>query len=197
MKRAAWALLILTAGCRGAGHQPRVEAGATATATVASARLDDLAKFRAGLHPTDTLSNGEPTRDALVRRFVTAVAAGDTLGLRRLALSRAEFAYVYYPSNPQGFPPYDLHASLMWFMLSRRGEVGAQRLLTARAGHPLRFISSACDSIPSREGENTVWGPCAVRYARERGDTVSERLFGLIVERRGRYKFLSYANKLD
>jgi hypothetical protein len=29
------------------------------------------------------------------------------------------------------------------------------------------------------------------------GDTIGERLFGLVVERGGVYKFVSYANKLD
>ena len=48
-----------------------------------------------------------------------------------------------------------------------------------------------------REGENTVYGPCVVRWRGKAGDTVAVRLFGQIVERGGRFKFLSYANKLD
>jgi hypothetical protein len=35
-----------------------------------------------------------------------------------------------------------------------------------------------------------------VRRIEPRGDTVSVRLFGLLIERDGRWKFLSYANKL-
>jgi len=41
-----------------------------------------------------------------------------------------------------------------------------------------------------------VIGPCVVRRLTAQRDTIDERLFGLIVERGGRYKFTSYANKL-
>jgi hypothetical protein len=103
---------------------------------------------------------------------------------------------VYYPTNPQGLPPYDLNPDLMWFMLSSGSEKGITRALGELGGQRLGYAGYACDSAPSRQGSNTVSGPCVVRFHPNRGDTASERLFGLIVERDGRYKFVSYANKL-
>ena len=41
------------------------------------------------------------------------------------------------------------------------------------------------------------WGPCQVRFRRAERETVSQRLFSQIIRRGGRYKVLSYANKLD
>ena len=45
-------------------------------------------------------------------------------------------------------------------------------------------------------GRECCLGPCALRRVCAPADTIDERLFGPIVERRGRYKFLAYANKL-
>jgi hypothetical protein len=53
-----------------------------------------------------------------------------------------------------------------------------------------------CAEKPDSQGENVVCGPCALRRVRAPADTIDERLFGPIVERRGWYKFLTYANKL-
>jgi hypothetical protein len=103
---------------------------------------------------------------------------------------------LYYPTNPQALPPYDLNPDLMWFMLSSGSAKGITRALGELGGQHLGYAGYVCDSIPSRQGSNTIWGPCAVRLHPEGRDTASERLFGLIVERDGRYKFVSYANKL-
>jgi hypothetical protein len=113
-----------------------------------------------------------------------------------MLLTRGEFAWLYYPSNPQGLPPYDLNPDLMWFMLSSGSEKGITRALGELGGRPLGYSGYVCDSLPSRQGSNTVWGPCAVRLHPKGGDTSSQRLFGLIVERDGRYKFVGYANRL-
>ena len=48
----------------------------------------------------------------------------------------------------------------------------------------------------SREGENAVAGPCVLRLRDQRGQAISVRLLTQILERGGRYKILSYANKL-
>ncbi len=39
-------------------------------------------------------------------------------------------------------------------------------------------------------------GPCFVRRLTANRDTIEERLFGLLIERGKRFKFVSYANKL-
>ena len=90
-------------------------------------RAEALRRFRQGTHPTDTLTSGAPSRDALVRAFVGALAARDTARLARLALDRNEFAYLYYPTAPQGLPPYDLPPDLMWFTLQTGSDKGLQR----------------------------------------------------------------------
>lgn len=155
----------------------------------------EVARFRAGLEPPPDLSGGAPSRDALVRRYVQALEQSDTAALAALVITRAEFAYLYYPTNPQGRPPYDLSPGLMWFMTQESSNKGLRRALDERGGRKLGYIGYSCDANPSREGENVVWGPCIVRRHTATG-TIEERLFGLILQRHDRFKFVTLANKL-
>jgi hypothetical protein len=54
-----------------------------------------------------------------------------------------------------------------------------------------------CGAEHRQEGKNRVYGPCVVRWRSTAGDTIAGRLFSKILERDGRFKFLSYANRLD
>ena len=161
-------------------------------------RETEVALFREGLPepPGGVLTGGTASRDELVRRFVHALERRDTAGVRALVLTRAEFAYLYYPTNPEAQPPYDLSPALMWFMLDGNSRKGIERAFDRRGGSPLEYVGYSCEAAPSRQGANTVWAPCVVRRLQSPGDTVSERLFGPIVDRDGRFKFVSYANKL-
>jgi hypothetical protein len=184
----------------GCGGQSRATEPPKETASVVDSAMDRskaLRDFREGLAPTDSLAGGATSLPALMARFVRAVGRNDTASLERLALSRQEFAWIFFPTNPQAAPPYDLSPSLYWFLLEGRSRKGLGHLLADRGGRLLKYAGVRCDSTVSREGENTVRGPCAVLRLRERGDTLAERLFGLVIERRGRWKFVSYANKLD
>lgn len=154
-----------------------------------------LERFQRASEPTTALSHGASSRDELVRRFVRAVEARDTAALRGLVLSRGEFAYLYYPTSGQGLPPYDLSPDLMWFMIVERSDRGMSALLR-RAGRSLGVTGYRCTGDSTVEGMNRLWGPCVVRRVQAPRDTVEERLFGPILEREGRYKFVSYSNRL-
>jgi hypothetical protein len=160
-------------------------------------REEALRRFREGLPPADSLSGGAESRDALVAAFMRALGAADTAAIAGLAITRSEFAYLYYPTATQGLPPYNLEPGLMWFMLFERSNNGVSRALQLHGGTPMLLVDYDCGSGSQREGENTVYGPCVVRWRGKAGDTVAARLFSQIVERGGRFKFLSYANQLD
>ena len=159
-------------------------------------REEALRRFREGLAPVDSLAGGVGSRDELVAAFVRAIAAADTAAIARMAVSRAEFAYLYYPTAVEGKPPYDLEPGLMWFTLYERSNEGARNALKRYGGHPMHLLGYDCGKGKHREDRNTIYGPCAVRWKTEAGDTVSMRLISKILERDGRFKFLSYANPL-
>jgi hypothetical protein len=155
-----------------------------------------LRRFRTGLPRPAGLEEGYPSREKLVREFVRALEGRDTAAFRKMVLNPGEFAWLYYPSSPLSRPPYELSPGLMWFQLQGESEKGASRLFSERAGSPLGYLGHSCAS--SRvEDKNRVHPNCELHRVTAAGDTVAERLFGLIIEREGRYKFVSYANRLD
>ena len=200
MDRRRWLALVLllalvpAAGC---DQHPR-EARADEPGIVDSARSREeaLAEFRSRIDTARALEHGAASRDELLERFVSALERRDTTALTRLALTPGEFGWLYYPTNPQALPPYDLEPGLMWFMIEGKSRQGLTRLLEQRAGAPLHYLGVTCEG-PNHQGENDVYGPCTVTRLRAPGDTVRERLFGLVMERGGQWKFVSYGNKLD
>jgi len=186
---------LVPAACGGEGQAASRSPAPTHVDSVVP-RAVELAQFRDGLIEPTELSGGAASRDALVRRYVTALERADTSGLAALAITRAEFAYLYYPTNPEALPPYDLSPGLMWFMLEQNSQKGLVHALQDRGGRPLAYEGYRCDATSSQQGANTVWGPCLVLHRQPGGDVVEERLFALILERQGRFKFVSLANKL-
>lgn len=181
-----------------AGDRPVTTGLASAVGHVDSAiPIDEaLRRFREGLPKPEALRGGFASREKLVRGFVLALEAQDTAALRRMVLKPDEFAWLYYPSSPLSRPPYELRPALMWFQLQGESERGASRLFTERAGHPLGYVGHTCPPLRV-EGKNRLHPGCELRRVTATRDTVAERLFGLIVERDGWYKFVSYANWLD
>ena len=177
----------------------RAPAAAPRGGAVDSALAADelLRRFREGIDVVPTrLEGGETSRDALVRRFAAAVQRRDTAELRAMHLSRAEFAYLYFPSNPVARAPYELDPALIWFRLAGETEKGVSRLLDRHGGSDFRLVAHDCAAEAEIHGANRLWGPCLTRFTTASGDTVALQLFGPIVERDGRFKFVSYFNKL-
>jgi hypothetical protein len=156
-----------------------------------------LRRFRADINDTPTvLSGGARSRDALVAAFARAVERGDSVALRRMAMTRAEFAFLVYPSSQYTRPPYQQQPQIVWILLSAAGDKGMKRLVERRAGEPFGLLAHDCPAPPASEGENRLWRGCVVRRMRPPADTATERLFGPILERGGRFKFYSYGNEL-
>ncbi len=192
-------LACALAGCQGARTSPPRSDSTAATTAVDStlSREEALRRFRIGVDSVDSLSGGAASEADLVRRFVAAISARDTAALGELVMTRQEFAWVYYPTTPQGLPPYDLAPNLLWFLLEGRGTQGLTKALRDLGDKSLRYRSHQCDAEPSIEGENRVRGPCQVTVSVDGGPASAVQLFGSILERNGRFKFLNYSNKLN
>jgi hypothetical protein len=158
---------------------------------------EELRRFRADLpHVPVALTGGATGRDALAREFAGALTRADTASLRRMLLTKAEFAYLIYPASSYTRPPYRQAPSLVWMQLEQGSETGLRRLLARRAGRPIAHAGASCMAAPEVAGASRLWRQCRLRSVPAPGDTVAERLFGVIVEHRGRFKFASYANEL-
>ena len=184
----------VTVACDRAG--PRPESTAARVVDSLLSRQETLRRFQQNLTPVTRLESSYESRDSLLAAFVDALGGRDTAALASMAVSRAEFAYLYYPSTPQSLPPYDLDPGLLWHLLRQQSEQGIQRALLVYGGQRLRLLRHDCGTESSWEGENVVAGPCVLQLRDERGKQVSVRLLSQIIERGGRYKVLNYANKL-
>jgi hypothetical protein len=197
----AIASLAIVTACAAGERQAAADSPAAVLpppATVIDSALprdEEIRRFRLGLAEPAALAHGAPSAEALVARFARAVEARDTAALRALRIDRAEFAYLYYPTNALARPPYDLAPGLMWFQLEGNSGRGLNHVLDERGGRPLAIVGHRCDQV-EREGENRVYGGCVVHRLQAPGDTVQEQLFGAIVERGNTFKFVSYSNKL-
>ena len=191
----AWA-----SGCE-ASNEP-VDGGSRRDSPVTSARRivdsartldEDLRRFRANIPAApERFSGGAPSREALVRNFLNALAKSDTATLVRMALTRAEFAYLTYPSSPYTRAPYRQSPEIVWLLLRTEHEKGLTRLLRRLGGEKIDYLGHRCDPEPLREGENRLWRGCRVRV-RIGGERLRDRrLFGAVVEREGEFKFASY-----
>jgi len=186
-------LLVYAAAC--SNDAPEATPAAAGVVDSAIPREEALRRFRIGLDSASALEGGASSREALVTGYVTALAAADTAAILRLTMTKPEFAWLYYPESAQGRPPYDLSPALMWFMMDEQSRKGLTRALAERGGQPYAYAGFVCEGSAVIEGPNTLWGPCLVRRVVAPGDTVSERLFGQVLGRDGRYKITTHANK--
>lgn len=153
-------------------------------------------RFRVGLTEPVALEGGAPTRDALAKQFLAAIATRDTVALRSMLLSRAEFAWLMFPDHRYAEPPYELDPGIFWLQLTAENSKGVERVLQRYGGQTLAFERLTCDAdtLQMLRGPTTLWGPCRVRY-RTADSTLTRQLFGSMIERNGRVKLVSYNNE--
>ena len=157
---------------------------------------EEVRRFRAVVGGTaiSALAGGAPSPDSLVARFAAAVSARDTIALRALAVSPREFIDLVYPSSPYTKPPYRQSPGLLWSQIQLPSGTGFIRLLERLGGKPLHVDALSCPGRPEFQGENLLHASCTVRYASGDAPLREGRLFGTILERHGRFKFVSFAN---
>ncbi len=158
---------------------------------------EHLRRFRATLtEQPDTLRHASVSIDSLVRRWGKAVSAMDTAALNAMTLDRAEFAWLYYPGSKLSKPPYEAPPELLWEQVLANSDGGARQLFARFGGKPFVIERVNCPAPSDTTESSVVYSECRVRVRPGNGRSVEDRLFGSIVEHRGRFKFLGYANRL-
>jgi hypothetical protein len=157
---------------------------------------EEMRRFRAavGGAPTTSLQQGARSLDDLVQSFAAAVAVRDTARLRDLALTPREFIDLVYPTSPHTKPPLRQSPALVWSQIQLPSGSGLRRALDRLGGRSLRIDEVSCSARPERQGRNTLHANCDATYAVDHGAPQRGRLFGTVIERDGRFKFVSFAN---
>jgi hypothetical protein len=202
------ALAVLTACAGDADSSPAPAASAAETpaaeprpgAVVDSAipMPEALRRFQAAIEEPapERLQGGATTLEELFRRLVAAYAARDAAALDRLAVTRAEFGYLYYPESPYSEPPYELAPDFVWFLVEERGVRAVSRATERLAEKGPTMTSYSCPGAVKDEGTNRLWGPCFVRVRFADGSEDELRLANAIMEREGRFKLVGFDNGL-
>jgi hypothetical protein len=155
-----------------------------------------LARFQKGTPEVDSLTSTSATPETLTRRYLDALAQSDSHALRDMHITRAEYAYLYFPESKMMAPPYELPPDVAWMLHIADSNKGIAKVIQRFGGQELQLESVRCPGDPLEEGANTVSRGCVVRY-RIAGQQMTEApLFAAIIEREGRLKFFSYATKL-
>jgi hypothetical protein len=157
---------------------------------------EEIRRFQTGLAPVTTLSGGASDRDSLVRRYMDAMDAGDSLALRAMHLDRSEFGYIYFPDTKFATELYALPPGVVWFQITAGSNKGLTRASKALKGRGARYEGHSCNDTPEEYAGYRLWTECVVRMRVPGREVVSDRLFGSIIERQGQFKFVSYANGL-
>jgi len=159
---------------------------------------EELRRFQASLPDTVTaLSGGAPGRDELVAHFVAALEAGDSTAFAPLALTTAEFGWLWFPESRFIRPPYQTKPGLLWFQMQNASSRGINRAFRRFGGRPVGFERYDCPGEPVVEGQSRTWEGCTVTIRPEGTDRARTlRLFGSILERGGVWKFVGYGNDL-
>lgn len=142
------------------------------------------------------LSHASLSRDELVRRLMAALESRDTAELSAMVLNAGEFIDLYYPTSIYARAPYRQSPELLWFLMQQNSQKGIGRALTRFGGVPARFEGYTCTADPVLWGDNRLWEQCTVRWAPTADAPSPVKLFGGIIERGGRFKFVTYANDL-
>lgn len=154
---------------------------------------DQLAAFTADLGERPArLRGGASSLAEVGARFVTAAQERDTVAIQRIHISRAEFAYLVYPTHPQAQPPYSLPPEVMW-MMTESASAKALEKIVATVGKRGAYIQDVvCEGVTS-QGQNRLHSGC-VAIAGEPGRGEELRIpLGLVVERDSQFKFASFA----
>ena len=196
----AAAVLVATAAVLSACTDPEA-AAATRTTEVAGDSIlpmdTMIARFQAEHPPVAMISDDAPrSLDALIERFVAAVEAGSGDALNALTMDAAEFAYLYFPTSMYARPPYAQPPAVSWLLHEQNSLKGRSRLLREYGGKPVRAEGYACEQDPLVEGRNTIHERCMLRLESDDGGVHEVRLFASILERDGRYRIMSLANRL-
>jgi hypothetical protein len=153
-----------------------------------------LERFRVGLAEPNGLGGGADSRDELVQTYVTSLATEDTLTLASLALNAAEYGWLYFPTTVEAFPPYELPPDVGWLRLQGASQRGLSRALREFGGQDLRLEYYECQAEPLIQANNRVWTNCVTTIVRGGSGRLTATLFAAILERGGKFKFISYSN---
>jgi hypothetical protein len=154
-----------------------------------------LASFGAGAcqtGPSPSLVNTFESPEAVAKAVVRGLAEGNLEGLRSLALNEAEFRDLVWPKLPASRPERNLPLDYVWKDLAAKSDANLRARLAGWKDRGFTLVSLEFKGGTEAYGTFSVHRE-TVLLLRDR-DAVEQtgRLFGSIIEHKGRFKVFSY-----
>ena len=130
--------------------------------------------------------------EAVARAVISGMAAGDLAALKRLAISEAEFRDLVWPRLPASRPERNLPLEYVWNDLAAKSDANLRARLAGWQDRGFVLVSLSFKGGTEDYGTFKVHRETVLilrdRDAREQ----TGRLFGSILEYKGRFKVFSY-----
>jgi hypothetical protein len=139
------------------------------------------------------LLNGAQSQEALARKILQAIAAGDLQAMKDLALTKMEFQRFVWPELPVSNPKTNISVDYVWNDLYFRSMVHMQRCFGELKGKKIELVrvvhSGRMEEYPTHRAYPDM--EVIIREAGAEGR--SYPLFGTLIEMDGLWKVYSYA----
>lgn len=130
--------------------------------------------------------------EAVARAVVAGLATGDLEALRRLALSEAEFRDLVWPMLPASRPERNLPLEYVWNDLATKSDANLRARLGGWQDRGFVLVSLTFKGGTEDYGTFKVHRETVLVLKDRDGREQSGRLFGSIIEHKGRFKVFSY-----
>ncbi len=157
--------------------------------------VEALRRFRvaSGTSQPTQLSDGDTTILALFTGYVDALRARDSIAVLRFALTRQEYAWLYYDASPE--QTSGLVPQAAWAMMESRSNVGLGRAASrVSALGAARVVKATCGPTRVLLPEAELVGPCTVVLEAPGGVRTPLPLSRMVMRQGGRVKMVSFAN---
>jgi hypothetical protein len=137
-----------------------------------------------------TLSNADPTPEALATRFLDALSRDDLEAIKAMRLTEQEFCAYVFPELPSSKLP-NVECDFVWSQATLNSMAGMTRMQKAHGGRRYQLVSVRFAAV-EKYGSYRVHKEPVVTVRDEFGATIEARLFGSILELDGQYKLFSF-----
>ncbi len=156
-----------------------------------------LRRFRdaSGTSRPAALTDGDTSVTALFTGYVAALRARDSIAVLRYALTRPEYAWLYFDGSPE--QQAGLVPQAAWALTESRSNVGLGRAAgRVSAVDRARVVKATCGPTTVAMAAAELIGPCVVVLRAADGTTTTVPLARMVMRRDGRVKLVSFANDL-
>ncbi|HRB11684.1 MAG TPA: hypothetical protein PKU70_01625 [Vicinamibacteria bacterium] len=139
-----------------------------------------------------SLANTLESPEAVARAVVRGLAEKDLEALRALAVTEAEFRDLVWPKLPASRPERNLPLDYVWGDLSTKSDANLRARLGGWVDRGFVLVSVSFAGATDDYGTYRVHRETVLLLRDRDGKEQTGRLFGSMIEHRGRFKVFSY-----